>query len=473
MAASPQTTPRGPTRQRYRYDLVESTTNYGQLLIGLFEAPPKRFQGQDIAFLNLLCAQTIKGAENLDIKGCIARLDRLTAQVKSTIKRNLYKYPNDPDYGKCEPMWKMAMLVTVVKRSYGAAYNPEIIARKQSEHVPMNNARDVFINGLLDENPHRRHGTCASIPVLIIAIARRLGYPVGLAVAGRHIIARWDGEGLCFNIEASNRLGMVIQSDDEYRRELIAKGNRPDAVRNAYFLRTLTPLEEFALFMTLRAECLIYAMRSAEALHVSARALQYAPADPIFTSWAIQSASMLIRQRTKQFDLRDAELPEGVFAQKVQEYLKPHERANFLTIWAHRREVAKQIKLAQDAYEEACRECPNGWHEQHDLQCFFQRHNVPRRPSGIPKDSFARLRFQLNCTTPHEAIQTLLNFAHDFESNGDLIRARDALQDLYLLEPCNYRVFVKAREIENHPDFQRQWDAFLATFPKRKQSLPT
>ena len=199
--------------------LLSSMEGSKAVLEHLLELSPADLQGKDVAVLNLLCAPAVLGADNLNVKKCLDRLETLAAQVKQAIIRNFHRFPKDPDYGHHAPMWKMAMLVTVIKRDYGVAYNPEIIANEGAGKImPMENSRDVFLNGVLDEDRNRRHGTCASIPVLVVAVARRLGYPVGLAVADRHVFARWDGEGCRFNVEAANPRGMTVQSDDDHRR---------------------------------------------------------------------------------------------------------------------------------------------------------------------------------------------------------------------------------------------------------------
>jgi len=107
----------------------------------------------------------------------------------------------------------MGLLVTLIKRDFGIAYNPSIaVDRLAGKPGLLNDSRDIFINGVLDDNKRRRWGTCASIPVVVTAVARRLGYPVRLVVAGRHIFARWEDSQTCFNIEASNPMGMTVHS---------------------------------------------------------------------------------------------------------------------------------------------------------------------------------------------------------------------------------------------------------------------
>ena len=46
----------------------------------------------------------------------------------------------------------------------------------------------LFIHGIID-GPG---GTCASMPVLYVAVGRRLGYPLKLVEARGHLLLRWD-----------------------------------------------------------------------------------------------------------------------------------------------------------------------------------------------------------------------------------------------------------------------------------------
>ncbi len=51
------------------------------LLNDLLETDPADFGSKDLALLNLLCAPSLPGSENLDIPSCLTRLDDLTAFV--------------------------------------------------------------------------------------------------------------------------------------------------------------------------------------------------------------------------------------------------------------------------------------------------------------------------------------------------------------------------------------------------------
>ncbi len=202
-------------------------------------------------------------------------------------------------------------------------------------------SRHSFIHGLLDPDPSRRVGTCASIPVLVAAVARRLGYPVGIAVAGRHVFARWDGGGVRFNIEASNPAGMTVQSDEEYRKLIAWKGSTERELNRPYYLRTLTPAEEFGLFMALRVECLPYAARPDETLLWSARSLQFAPDDPATVRLASYTLDLAMKQRLWRTELPRSESVElaGSSFFQVGHLLRLEGRSLYLTITAHQKET--------------------------------------------------------------------------------------------------------------------------------------
>src|SRR5687767_6470038 len=149
--------------------------HYANLLNNLLETDPAEFGRKDLAVLNLICAPSLSGSEDLDISHCLTRLDHLTAFVKASTERNLHRFPADSDFGHSEPMWRMALLVTIIKRDFGAVYHPDVRADVDAKrYCPFTDSRNVFIHGLLADNPARRWGSCSSIPVLIATVARRL-----------------------------------------------------------------------------------------------------------------------------------------------------------------------------------------------------------------------------------------------------------------------------------------------------------
>jgi len=234
-----------------RHNCLKTFEGCTKVFTDLLGLPPSYLGRNDFGMQNLLCANDLPGSEDIDIPNCLTRLDNLTAYVKRTMDRNFHLQKAHPDYGHCEPMWRIASLVTSVKRDFGACYDPVIrdeIAAGTSTSI--SDSSKMFINGLLADDPKQRWGTCASIPALITAVARRLHYPVGLAVCGRHIYAKWEGrDGLCFNIEASNPMGVTFPTDDECKEKISKHQIWKSTSDNGYYIRTLHPAEELGLYL--------------------------------------------------------------------------------------------------------------------------------------------------------------------------------------------------------------------------------
>jgi hypothetical protein len=369
-------------RLKAQDSLLSSQEGCTGVLNDLLETPPLEFGRKDFALLNLLCAPSLPGSENLDIPKCLTRLDRLTDFVKAKIDRNRHRFPTDPDYSHCKPMWLMAHLITIVKRDFGATYNPRIRDNYLANiHEPITDSRDAFIHGLLDDDPKRRWGTCASIPVLVTAVARRLGYPVGLAVAGRHVYARWEGDDVCFNIEASNPMGMTIPSDEGLHEKIKRTKMLPKEEESGYYRRTLFPAEEFALFLSIRIELLVCVARYEETLLWSARALQFAPDEPRFPYLAHNSLDLAMKHRLRRIhpNHRIPSSHDSKSFLNVGDLLRPEERSLFLTIVAHYKEARGELVEARQLYGDACRHNSHGNNEQRDLQRFLRKHDHPRR----------------------------------------------------------------------------------------------
>jgi len=433
---------------------LHSQQGCDRVLHGLFELPPIELGRVDVGLLNLLCAPALYGSDKLDIPKYLARLDRLTSYAKSQIDRGLPNYKSHPEHGNCEARWRMCNLITSVKRDFGAGYNPIIGAAIKSGTAtdPLNDSRDVFINGLLDDDPKRRWGTCASIPVLVTAVARRLGYPVGLAAAGRHVYAKWEGGGIGFNIEASNPAGMTIPSDEDCRDKIQIAEHK----NNPYYLRTLFPAEEFALYLSIRAECLIQSARYEESLFWSARALQLGPEDPALPHLANYGLCLALRQRMWQlYPVRKIPAMDE-YVDIIPSLLTAEELGLNATISAHYQESVGDIEGARGRYEFACRINFCGHNEQRDLQRFLARHNLPprKRPLMPPKSGPPR-RIKPICPPDQEA-EHLRLIAAQAEREGDLLTAQNAICDLYQFDPGDAEVFEWGRAIDRRPEFHAQ-----------------
>lgn len=146
-----------------------------QTLDALLRLPPAELNRCDIALMDLLCAQGLPGTENLNISGCLANLDQWANHVQSETERNLHQFREKPgDYYNSEGYFRMLIMAVVMYEDFGVRYNPDRIVMPQNvdanDHF-FADSRDIFLHGLVGD---RRMGTCSSMPVLYIAIGRRM-----------------------------------------------------------------------------------------------------------------------------------------------------------------------------------------------------------------------------------------------------------------------------------------------------------
>jgi hypothetical protein len=151
-------------------------TNLAQLLA----LPPEKLEKVDIARIDLLCAESLKGSEDLNIQECLKTLDTLAQHVKEETERSRhYLIENPAKFKNSEGYFRMMYLVTVLQQDFGVEYDPAHtndfveangkIARNHPEDVIYADSKDHFIHGLLTG---KHYGTCASMPMLYVAIAQ-------------------------------------------------------------------------------------------------------------------------------------------------------------------------------------------------------------------------------------------------------------------------------------------------------------
>ena len=266
---------------------LEHPTNLNQLLA----SAPFRLGECDIALVNLLCAERLPGAESLSPQHCIATLDLWTQHVKSETERHLYRYKANPgEYESSEGYFRMLMMAVVLYEDFRVRYNPERMSTPSALDPNdrfFAHSRDIFLHGLLpaphpqpsaiNPQPNSRPsslGTCSSMPVLYVAIGRRLGYPLKLATTKAHLFIRWEGAGERFNLEATGK-GMN-RYDDEHFKQWPFPVTEEEIQADGY-LKSLTVAEELALFLSLRGHCLREAGRMSEAIASYAEAVRLAP----------------------------------------------------------------------------------------------------------------------------------------------------------------------------------------------------
>jgi hypothetical protein len=173
---------------------------------------PTELEKVDVATINLLCSKGLPGAENLDIPAALARLDEWAQKVRFETERHLYRI-NDPKfadhYAHSETRLRAEFIVHVLQEDCGVHYN---MAR--ANEPDYRNSQDIFLHGMINST---NGGTCASMPVMYVAVGRRLGYPMKLVAAKEHLFCRWEGNER-LNIEGATNGGVNYYEDDYYRK---------------------------------------------------------------------------------------------------------------------------------------------------------------------------------------------------------------------------------------------------------------
>lgn len=141
--------------------------------------------------------------------------------------------------------FRLAILYEYLDRIAGIRYKDEHAERTS---ILYTDPSDLFLNGIMDT----RQGTCGSMPALYVAIAWRLGWPVSLACARAHHLARYDDGKVKYNIETSwIGRGAFSTGDDAHYINFYKLS--PNAVSSGSDLRALTPRETLGIFVGLRA----------------------------------------------------------------------------------------------------------------------------------------------------------------------------------------------------------------------------
>lgn len=197
----------------------------------------------DIAAVNLACGAGLSRCDRIDAERCLRTIDDMARRCHAFTEQVMPMFHSGRcDYPESEPKFRIQAMITHLQRDMGVRYHPGRMADISAfEDV------DHFLHGIfLSEG-----GTCGSMPVLYVAVGRRLGYPVGLVTTRNHLFARWDGSpgGERFNIEGAGN-GISFFPDAHYRQDM-----PPEAIRACRYLESQSPRRELAGFMSQRAHC--------------------------------------------------------------------------------------------------------------------------------------------------------------------------------------------------------------------------
>jgi hypothetical protein len=247
--------------------------------------PLEVVEGYDVAALNLRCAQGLPGAEELDEGRMLDWLHQAAQRVQDETRRHWYRFNEAPGaYNYSAAYFCCYFLLQVLQEDLGVRYNPARIRDVKFQDPKcfdpdFRDSRDLFIHGIID-GPG---GTCSSMPVMYVAVGRRLGYPLKLVQTRGHLFARWDDQdGKCFGFpETFNLEGAgegIASHDDEYYKTWPEPWTEIDEAEG-WYLQSMTPLKELASFLATRGDCLTDNGRLGEAVQAYAWASAIAPED--------------------------------------------------------------------------------------------------------------------------------------------------------------------------------------------------
>lgn len=239
----------------------------------LLKMTPEQLAEVDLAEMNLVCATGLPGAENLNIDQCLTRLDDWALRVRYWTDQSMWDFRQHPqNFRNSEAKFRVLLLISVLQQDFGVHYNDRGL-----DTCDFSNSKNAFLHGMIDDP---NGGTCASMPVMCVAVGRRLAYPMKLILAKTHVFARWEDPvtGERFNIEGTN--AQFADHPDSYYR------NWPYPITDAelkqgWYLKPLTPPEELAIFLHNRAFCLMDSGRFDEAKVVLTHSCRLAPQDPL------------------------------------------------------------------------------------------------------------------------------------------------------------------------------------------------
>jgi tetratricopeptide (TPR) repeat protein len=310
--------------------------------------------------ISLSCSDGLPGAEDVNPPEYLARVEEWAAVVRRETPKYIGSFRKRPhEYQHSQAFFRASMLVQILKKDLGVRYN---LDRKQQDPDVVSplgffDSRDVLIHGPLGPT---RMGTCNNIPMVVVAVGRKLGYPVHLAANAHHVYVKWvKPSGQSFVIEASNVGGMITHPEEYFRTWPIPMTEAQS--RSGYYLRAFTPKDELALCLVSRAWVLETHRRYGEALEAYLLACVAAPEEPMYPRLAGRCAGKWLREtynrgkpsdqhirRKNVGDIHDPELDP-------RDILEPADVSLALSVLGRYYEVIGRDGVAAAMYGEAVR----------------------------------------------------------------------------------------------------------------------
>ena len=211
----------------------------------------------DVGRMNLICADAVEDFGESELPRLLRRLDEWAEDARRAEVRYRKTYEREPmRYDNSYAKYRAVNLALTIKEDFRCRYQKAHIRSGAMTDFTsprfFRNPDDVFVSGLL----RRRLGTCSSFPVLLVALGRRLGYPLYLKLTGGHMFCCWDDGKERFNLE-TNGDAVDTPSDEHYLKEpcygMAARSQREMTAER--LMVKLTNAEALSVFLETAGYC--------------------------------------------------------------------------------------------------------------------------------------------------------------------------------------------------------------------------
>ena len=244
-------------RFRIRDGLAKNAqSTWRRLVAEFYERNDRELSKYDIAQMNLACSEGLPGSDCLGVSECLTKLKHWTRLVEKRTDKSRWQFQSNPaKFENSSNQHRAMALITVVQRDLAVRYN---IPFTEGDYDGRD-SRNLFLQGPLSGFG----GTCVNLPVLCVAIGRRLGYPLWLVATREHFFVRWEEPGgERFNFECAGT-GFGARDDNYFRTWPRAVSDAD--IRNGRLMSNRSHREELSTFLCERANCLRDNLRLEEA----------------------------------------------------------------------------------------------------------------------------------------------------------------------------------------------------------------
>ena len=242
----------------------------------------------DVGRMNLICADAVADSGKSELPRLLRRLDEWAETARRSELRYRKTYEREPvRYDNSYAKYRAVNLALTIKEAFHCRYQKEHI--RSGAMTDFTSPRffrhpdDVFVSGLLKH----RLGTCSSFPVLLVALGRRLRYPLYLKLTGGHMFCCWDDGKERFNLE-TNGDAVDTPSDEHYLKEpcyrMAARSSREMTAER--LMVKLTNAEALSVFLETAGYCAEANGNLPRALFFYRAALKHRPESAILSRLA-------------------------------------------------------------------------------------------------------------------------------------------------------------------------------------------